>query len=129
MWPDPNRKLSNRTLPAVLSWGVLSWGGQDLNLRPTDYEFDPPLSPTSEIEPERAVDKRFSPQSSRTFRNVSQSVAGPMRDTSRAELAERRESELLCIRTSVEFRPTPPDSILIVEGSSVGLPKTTWSVR
>jgi hypothetical protein len=34
------------------------------------------------------------------MRNVSQSVAGPMRDTSRAGLAERRESALLCIRTS-----------------------------
>jgi hypothetical protein len=49
------------------------------------------------------------------LRNGSQSVAGPMRDTSRAGLAERRESALLCIRTSVEFQPTHPDTILIVD--------------
>jgi hypothetical protein len=42
----------------------------------------------------------LSPQRRPTLRNVSQSVAGPMRDTSCAGLAARRESELLCIRTS-----------------------------
>jgi hypothetical protein len=47
----------------------------------------------------------FSPQSSPSLRNVSQSVAGPMRDTSRVGLAERREAELLCIRTSERVRP------------------------
>jgi hypothetical protein len=39
----------------------------------------------------------FSTQRSPTLRNVSQSVAGPMRDTLHAGHAERRESELLCI--------------------------------
>jgi hypothetical protein len=86
MWPDPNRKLSNRTLPAVLSWGVLSWGGQDLNLRPTDYEFDPALSPTSEIESRDSLTSDLSPLWRLTLRNVSQSVAAPMRDTSCAGL-------------------------------------------
>jgi hypothetical protein len=33
----------------------------------------------------------FSPQRHPALRNFSQSVAGPMRDTSRAGLAERRE--------------------------------------
>jgi hypothetical protein len=47
----------------------------------------------------------FSPQRHPALRNFSQSVAGPMRDTSRAGLAERRESELPCIRTSECVRP------------------------
>ena len=59
----------------------LSWGGQDLNLRPTDYEFDPALSSTSEIEPRESLTSGFSPQRRPTLCNVSQSVAGPMRDT------------------------------------------------
>jgi hypothetical protein len=74
------------------------------NLRPTDYEFDPALSPTSKIERREWLTSGFSPQSSPTLRNVFQSVAGPMRDTSRAGLAERRKSELLCIRTSERVR-------------------------
>ena len=37
----------------------LSWGGQDLNLRPTDYEFDPTLSRTRVIEPIEPFDQRF----------------------------------------------------------------------
>jgi hypothetical protein len=76
-----------------------------LNLRPTDYEFDPPLSPTSEIEPERAVDKRFLSSEQPNVSQCLAAVAGPMRDTSRAGLAERRESELLCIHTSERVRP------------------------
>jgi hypothetical protein len=53
----------------------------------------------------------FSPQSSPSFRNVSQSVAGPMRDTSRAELAERRESELLCILHKRRVPTYPPQKL------------------
>jgi hypothetical protein len=48
----------------------------------------------------------FSPHGRPSLRNVSQSAAGPMRDTSCAGLAERRESELLCIRTRRASRPT-----------------------
>jgi len=81
------------------------WGWQDSNLRPTDYEFDPALSRTREIEPRGPLTSGFSPQRSPTLRNVSQSVAGPMRDTSRAGHAERRESELLCIRTNEHVGP------------------------
>ena len=76
-----------------------------MNLRPTDYEFDPALSRTREIEPREPLTSDFSPQRSPTLRNVSQSVAGPMRDTSRAGHAERRESELLCIRTNEHVGP------------------------
>jgi hypothetical protein len=81
------------------------WGGQDLNLRPTDYEFDPALSPTREIEPREPLTSGFSPQRTPTLRNVSQSVAGPMRDTSLAAHAEHRESQLLCIRTNERVGP------------------------
>jgi hypothetical protein len=80
------------------------WGGQDLNLRPTDYEFDPALSPTREIEPRESLTSGFSPQRNPSLRKASQSVAGPVRDTSRAGLAEHRESELLCIHTSERVR-------------------------
>ncbi len=76
-----------------------------MNLRPTDYEFDPALCPTREIEPRESLTSGFSPQGRPTMRNLSQSVAGPMRDTSRAGLAERRESALLCIRTSERVKP------------------------
>ena len=69
-----------------------------MNLRPTDYEFDPALSRTREIEPREPLTSGFSPQRTPTLRNVSQSVAGPMRDTSLAAHAEHRESQLLCIR-------------------------------
>ena len=82
----------------------LSWGGQDLNLRPTDYEFDPALSPTRGIEPRESLTSGFSPQRNPSLRRASQSVAGPVRDTSRAGRAERRESELLCIHTSERVR-------------------------
>jgi hypothetical protein len=81
------------------------WGGLDSNQRPADYEFDPALSRTREIEPREPLTSGFSPQRSPTLRNVSQSVAGPMRDTSRAGHAERRESELLCIRTNERVGP------------------------
>ena len=57
---------------------------QDSALRPTDYEFDPALSPTSEIEPRESLTSGFSARRRPTLCNVSQSVAGPMRDTSRA---------------------------------------------
>jgi hypothetical protein len=80
------------------------WGGQDSNLRPTDYEFDPALSRTREIESRGPLTSGFSPQRSPTLRNISQSVAGPMRDTSRAAHTERRERELLCIRTNERVR-------------------------
>jgi hypothetical protein len=93
-------RVRTRTPEQGADLGFLSWGGQDLNLRPTDYEFDPAPSATREIQPRESLTSSFSPQSSPTLRNASQSVAGPMRDTSRAGLAERRASELLYIRTS-----------------------------
>jgi hypothetical protein len=74
--------------------------------RPTDYEFDPALSPTRKIQPRESLTSGFSPQRHPTLRNGSQSVAGPMRDTSRAGLGERRESSLLCIRTRGASSPT-----------------------
>jgi hypothetical protein len=39
--------------------GFSSWGGQDLNLRPTDYEFDPAISVTCGIDYQGARDQRF----------------------------------------------------------------------
>jgi hypothetical protein len=111
------------------------WGGQDLNLRPTDYEFDPALSPTRKIEPRESLTSGFSPQSSPSLCNVSQSVAGPMRDTSCAGLAERRESELLCIRTSERVSPNrefpprhrgPTDPGRCLGGAAAHLPQAAW---
>jgi hypothetical protein len=116
----------------------LSWGGQDLNLRPTDYEFDPALSPTRKIELRESLTSGFSPQSSPSLCNVSQSVAGPMRDTSCAGLAEPRESELLCIRTSERVRPNrafrprhrgPTDPGPRLGGVAAHLPQATWGRR
>ena len=101
--------MSSGSEPEVLKQAAdlrfLSWGGQDLNLRPTDYEFDPALSRTREIEPREPLTSGFSPQRTPTLRNVSQSVAGPMRDTSLAAHAEHRESQLLCIRTNERVGP------------------------
>jgi hypothetical protein len=39
--------------------GVTRWGGQDSNLRPTDYESVPEISATCGSDPERPSDQRF----------------------------------------------------------------------
>jgi hypothetical protein len=59
-----------------------SWGGEDLNLRPTDYEFDPApfvdLGETGEKDCDPAA-RRTRPYP--PFRNISRSLAGQLRDT------------------------------------------------
>jgi hypothetical protein len=53
--------------PTATNLQVNRWGGQDLNLRPTDYESDSALSPTSEIEPRESLTSRFSPSAARRY--------------------------------------------------------------
>jgi hypothetical protein len=55
--------MSSGSEPEVLKQAAdlrfLSWGGQDLNLRPTDYEFDSDAAATCVADRGRASDQRF----------------------------------------------------------------------
>jgi hypothetical protein len=55
-----------RSLEQAADLRFLSWGGQDLNLRPTDYEFDSDTYATCAAGCIRASDQRFFSPTDRT---------------------------------------------------------------